>query len=569
MCGIAGIWGNGDIKAMTQILKHRGPDDEGYYEGSDIKLGIRRLSVIDLETGHQPIHNEDETVWVVFNGEIFNYIELRDELEKKGHRFYTKSDTEVIVHAYEEYGIDCLQKFIGMFAFAIWDTRKKNLFIARDRLGEKPLYYYWKNNLFLFASEIKSIVRQIDAEPDLDEDFWVFETAVNGKTLFRDIFELLPASYMIYDGQKLAIKKYWDIPNGFDTYHKESYYIEKLRWLIEDAVKLRLRSDVPVGVYLSGGIDSAAIACIAKPDKVFSCRYPYGEKYDEYHYAQLLADYIGAEHFVVQPTSQDFKEEFPKIIWHLDQPIATPSPISEFMLARLASKHVKVVLGGQGADEIFGGYVRYVIMLEEDRLSKVPILKNYIPLMKFFWSEDMFDDPEKRYFDMIKRAEPKSNSLINFYKECFRKGSTLIDRMGICDLNITFPSLITMNDRAAAAYGLENRTPFLDHRIVEFAFQLPPEFKVKDYQTKYVLRQAMRGIVPDEIINRQDKKGLAVPIYHWFNNDLKDWVNSLKSSLLKRGIRSPLTLNNRGEFDRRDYSSISLEIWYRIFIDRR
>ncbi len=569
MCGIAGIWGKkGGISEMTQILTHRGPDDVGYYGGSDIKLGIRRLSVIDLETGHQPIHNEDKTIWIVFNGEIFNYIELRRELQKNGHRFYTKTDTEVIIHAYEEYGIECLQEFIGMFAFAIWDSKKGILFIARDRLGEKPLYYYLKDNLFLFASEIKSILTQIDAEPDLDEDFWVFETAVNGKTLFKDVFELLPASYMIYDGKRLTIKRYWDINPWDGNSQKESYYVEKLRWLIEDAVKLRLRSDVPVGVYLSGGLDSAAIACIAKPDKVFSCRYAYGEKYDEHHYAQLVAGHIGAELFTVQPTPQDFQEEFPKVIWHLDQPIATPSPISEFILARTASKHVRVILGGQGADEIFGGYVRYVIMLEEDHLTKVPILKNYIPLMRFFWSEKMFDDPERRYFDMIKRSEPRSNTLVETYKKYFNKGTSLIDKMGLCDLYLTLPSLIAMNDRAAAAYGLENRTPFLDHRIVEFAFQLPQELKIKEYQTKYILRQAMRGIVPDEIVDRQDKKGLAVPIYHWFNNELKDWVCSLRNSLAKREIAPSMSENRRGEFDRTDYTCISLEIWHRIFFDK-
>lgn len=569
MCGIAGIWGKGDIQKMTQILTHRGPDDVGYYEGKNVKLGIRRLSVIDLETGHQPIHNEDKTIWVVFNGEIFNYLELRKQLEDRGHHFYTKTDTEVIVHAYEEYGVECLQEFIGMFAFAIWDQDKRRVFIARDRLGEKPFYYYWKNNIFLFASEIKSILTQVNVEPALDDDFWVFETALFNKTLFKDIYSLPPAFYLLFDGRQLRTEQYWDIPAETDQFHNESYYVEKLRWLMEDAVKLRLRSDVPVGVYLSGGLDSAIIACIAKPDKVFSCRYAYGDKYDEHHYAQIVAKHIGTEHFTVQPTPQDFRDEFPKIIWHLDQPIATPSPISEFILARTASQHVKVILGGQGSDEIFGGYVRYVIMLEEDRIAKVPILRNYKPLMRFFWSERMFDDPERRYFDLIKRKEPETEVVYEFYKKCFNKRSSLIDRMLWCDLQLSLPSLITMNDRAASAYSLENRTPFLDHRLVEFAFQLPPDLKVKEYQTKYILRKAMRGIVPDEIIDRKDKKGLAVPINRWFNNELKDWVNTLKYDLGKRCIQAPASINSRGEFDRSDYTNISLEIWHKIFFDKQ
>lgn len=568
MCGIAGIWGKGDIKKMTRVLTHRGPDDLGYYHGRDVKLGIRRLSVIDLETGHQPICNEDKSVWIVFNGEIFNYIELRKQLREKGHRFYTTTDTEVIVHAYEEYGVDCLQEFIGMFAFAIWDRKDRRLFIARDRLGEKPFYYYQKNSRFIFASEIKSIVTQINAEPDLDEDFWVFETAIENRTLFKDIYCLLPGHYMLYSGQQITTKQYWDIPPERDSYHKESYYVEKLRWLIKDAVKIRLRSDVPVGVFLSGGLDSAIIACIAKPEKVFSCRYAYGEKYDEHHYARIVAKHVGSKHITVQPTAKDFREEFPKVIWHIDQPIATPSPISEFILARTASQHVKVILGGQGADEIFGGYVRFLIMLEENRLAKEPILTNYIPLMRFFWSDKMFQDPERRYFDLIKRSEPKSDHIYEFYKKCFHKRSALIDRIGWCDMQLTLPSLITMNDRAAAAYGLENRTPFLDHRIVEFAFQLPQELKINKYQTKYILRRAMRGIVPDKIIDRKDKMGLAVPLNIWFNNELKDWVAQLKSDLAKRGIALPLNLK-RGEFDRSDYTCAGLEIWHNLFFDKQ
>lgn len=564
MCGIAGFWGKGDISDATEILYHRGPDDSGTEVLGPVSLGNRRLKVIDLKTGHQPMTNEDGRLTLVFNGMIFNYPELRRELERR-YQFRTRSDTEVILHAFEEWGAECLDRFIGMFAFALWDG--KELFLARDRMGEKPLYYTASRGpvRFAFASEIKSLLTLVDGVPDLGDDFGAFETAVGDATLFKDIRSLPPGCYLRYDGKRVRIKRYWEIPSFDGPYQKEAYYVEKLRWLLEDAVRLRLRSDVPVGVFLSGGLDSSIIACIARPDVVFSCRYPHGPRYDEFEHAQTVARHVKARQVVIQPTSADFKRDYPRILWHLDQPIATASSIGEFSLARAASEQVKVVLGGQGADECFGGYVRYLLMTAEEELGSREELRHYLPLARFFWHPEMFTDPARRYFQLIRRSERECPSSEQRVRDSFARHAHLVDRMGRADIELSLPSLITMNDRAAAAWGLENRTPFLDHRIVELAFQLPPELKIRGMEQKVILRKVARGLVPDSIIDRKDKKGLIVPIQIWLEKELKGWARSLVSSLRKRPLyrQIPKAGTSRGEFDRRLYSLLSLELWCR------
>ena len=560
MCGIAGFWGKGDITEATEMLFHRGPDASGTTTIGPVSLGNRRLRVIDLKSGHQPMTNENATIILVFNGMIFNYRELRNEL-KKTHLFKSQSDTEVIVHAYEEWGEKCLERFIGMYAFALWDG--KELFLARDRMGEKPLYYTTQSRgriRFAFASEIKSLLTMVDAVPDLEEDFWSFETSVGDRTLFKGINTLPPGCFLRFDGKKTRIKRYWEVPSCDGPYKNDDYYVEKLRWLLHDAVKLRLRSDVPVGVFLSGGLDSSIIACLAKPDTVFSCRYPYGPLFDEFEHAQTVARHVGAKHLVIQPTPADFRRDFPRIIWHLDQPIATASPIGEFSLARLASEHVKVVLGGQGADECFGGYVRNLLMTIEEGLGSHEALRHYLPLARFFWNPGMFQDYAHRYFQLIRRGSHESG--LDLVRAAFSKHSHLVDQMGRADIELSLPSLITMNDRAAAAWGLENRTPFLDHRIVEFAFQLPPELKIHEMQQKVILRKVARGLVPDSIIDRKDKKGLIVPIRPWMKKDLRPWANSLIKSLLGSSFSKliPEGDNLRGEFDGREYTLMSLHL---------
>ncbi len=571
MCGIAGIWGEeGDIRRMTRLLEHRGPDEEGFHESGPVSLGCRRLIVIDPHGGQQPIYNEDHSLAVVFNGLIFNYPELRQELETLGHRFRSAADTEVIVHAYEEWGEQCLQRFNGMFALALHDGRR--LWLARDRMGEKPLYYHLHGQRLVFASEIKSILAEVETQPEFSEEFLVFETPTGDRTLFRDIHVLEPGHTLSWDGRRLSISPYWSLPQGEHEVRSEDQYVEELRWLLEDAVRIRLRSDVPLGAFLSGGLDSSLITCLARPEVVFSCRFPHGETYDESRYAALVARHTGARHQVIEPGPEAFRAFYPRILHHLDQPAATASSIAEFSLAALASRHVKVVLGGQGADELFGGYVRYLLMLEEQRLGQCGELRNYHPLVRYFWREEMFEEPYRRYHHMIRRGDASDNSTLEKVERLFGNRRHLIDQMGACDISISLPPLITMNDRAASAFGLENRTPFLDHRIVEFAFRLPPEMKVRELTTKYILRRAARGIVPDAVIDRTDKLGLVVPIAAWFNNDLCSWVRQLDQAFGRRAVSGLLphtAVRSRGEFDRTLYSRISTELWLRQVIDHQ
>ncbi len=565
MCGIAGIYGAGDIESMARRLAHRGPDDEGLYRSGPVQLVVRRLAVIDLETGHQPLSNARGNLWIAFNGELFNYIELRCELEKRGHRFLTRSDTEVVVTAYEEWGAACLQRFIGMFAFAIWDGG--TLFLARDRLGEKPLFYARHRGSFLFASEIKALLVEVPAEPNLDERFPVLEAALEPETLFKGIYSLEPGHWLTYNGRELEVRAYWSLPEGPEDPRPQDELVEELRALVQDAVRLRLRSDVPVGLFLSGGLDSAMLGALAHPHEVFTCRLPYGPAFDEYEYARSVAAALGADLTTVTVTPRDFQQELPRIIWHLDQPIATASSAAEFALARAARDHVKVVLGGQGADEIFGGYVRYVLLTEERRLAEAELLHDYHPLARLLWGAGVFAEPAERYFQLLRRGSG-SAAVLQLVRQIFARRGALVDRMGAVDLALTFPSLILMNDRAAAAYGLENRSPYLDHRVVEFAFRLPPHAKINGLTTKAILRQAARGLVPNQIVDRQDKKGLGLPVRRWLAGELKSWADDLAGSLARRGIEITPG-HDREEFDRTLFTRVGLELWFRTFIDRR
>ncbi len=566
MCGIAGIyWGAREPKPdalgpMLENLVHRGPDEEGAFKDDRIHLGIRRLRVIDLETGSQPIFNEDGSVVVVYNGEIFNFSALRAELQKHGHVFKTKTDTEVLVHGYEQWGMEVVDRLNGQFAFALWDGSR--LLIARDRMGEKPLYYAMRDGRLIFASEIKAVLAQFSSAPVIDESFWVYDAPVMGRTLFDGIHELPAAHLMTYDGRDLQIRRYWDIPNGPVNEKSESELVDELRELLIDAVNIRMVADVPVGMFLSGGIDSAAIACIAKPEVAFSCHFPLGEKFDELKYAELAAKKIGARHVVVRPTHDNMRANLMRVIRCLDQPIATASTISEFMLAEAAQKSgIKVILGGQGADEIFAGYVRYLLMSIEDEIGRSPELKNYHSLARHFWTPTMFENPAARYFRLIYRATPvDERPYVKTVEELFSRHRELVDKMGYCDSRISLPSLLTMNDRACASYGLENRCPFLDHRIVEFAFRLPGGMKIQNRTTKSILRKALRGIVPDAILDRNDKKGLVVPFRRWLTGPLAPWADNLESQLASR-LQIPKG-SGRGEFDRAFYTRVCLELWF-------
>ena len=565
MCGIAGAYGPADIRAMTATLTHRGPDDEGFYESGPIHFGARRLSIIDLSTGHQPLCTASGSHWITYNGELFNYLEIRAELEREGFQFNTTSDTEVVATAYQAWGERCLDRFIGMYAFAIWDGRE--IFLARDRLGEKPLYYWHKGGRFLFASEIKALLVEVAPEADFDDRFPVLEAMLEPDTLFRNIRALEPGCSLRFDGEKVTVKRYWSIPEGPLDSRNPAELRDELRALLADAVKLRLRSDVPVGLFLSGGLDSSLLAAMARPAKTFTCHLPYGPAYDELSYAKIMGDALGCEMHIATVTPDDFRKNFPKVIWHLEQPIATTSSIAEFALSQLARQHVKVAIGGQGSDEAFGGYVRYALLAEEDRLARLPLFREYHPLAKLLWGQEMFGPPADRYFRLIRRGTG-SPAPLDEVRRIFERSGSLVDRMGAVDFRMTFPSLITMNDRASSAFGVENRTPFLDHRVVEFAFRLPQTLKIDGQRTKILLRDVARGLVPDAIVDRPEKRGLGVPVGRWLANELKPWADELSASLEKRGI-ALTPAENRGEFDRTLFTRVSLELWFRTFIDGR
>jgi len=573
MCGVCGIVrfdgtgvGPEDIQAMTGRLTHRGPDDEGTYLDGPVGLGHRRLAIIDLAHGQQPMANEDGRVWVVFNGMIYNYRALREELSRAGHRFATHCDTEILIHGYEEWGTGLLQRLNGMFAFAIWDGER--LFAARDRMGEKPLYYAVQDHVFYFASEIKSLLAHIKAAPHIPEDFLVFENTLSDDTLFAGIKRLLPAHSLIVRDGTLRVTRYWTPPDRPDDQITARAAVQELRDLVYDAIRLRLQAEVPVGMYLSGGLDSSIIACIARPSVVFTSYYDAPGKFDEREPARAVARHIGAEQICVTLQPEEVPPLFETILYHLDQPVSTSSTVSSFNLARHARKYFKVVLNGQGADELFGGYGRYILLHHEVELGKLPFFAQYAPMARRLWHPAMFGDPALRYLTLNQRVTPRTSRPAAVVRELFAAHSDVVAQMGYTDAAITLPDLITMDDRGCAHVGLESRSPFLDHRIVEFAFRLPARLKIREGGvTKWILREVAREFVPPEIVDRKDKMGMVSPIGGWLRRELRPWVGELVESLWRRQLDLPIEEPEDNEYDRRLHALISLELWFRIFHD--
>ena len=575
VCGICGILNldgapvrQDEIAAMSSVLAHRGPDDDGAYLDGPLGLGHRRLSIIDLAHGHQPMTNEDRTVWVVFNGMIYNYKPLAEALRRAGHTFATNCDTEVLVHAYEEWGIKMLERLNGQFAFAIWDG--KGLFIARDRMGEKPLYYAVATETFYFASEIKSLLPHVRPEPNIPPDFFVFENTLTDDTLFKGIKELQPAHYLVVTQRSdLTPRRYWSIPNEVDENLTEVEAVQQLRELVFDAVTTRLQADVPLGMYLSGGLDSSIIACIAKPDCVYTSYYAEPGKFDEREAARVVARHIKAEHVFVTLKPEDVPTLFEDIIYHLDQPISSSSTISSFNLARHARDVFKVVLNGQGADELFGGYGRYVLLHHEVELGRLPFFGQYTPMARRFWNSNMFGDPALRYLELNQRVSPRTSLPADTVRQLFSYHSDIVSKTGYTDTAITLQDLIKMDDRGCAHVGLESRSPFLDHRIVEFSFRLPARFKIRSGgATKWILREVAREFVPLEIVERRDKMGMVSPIGVWLRRELRSWSEPLVASLRTRGLDLPTEQPEENEYDRRLHALVSMELWFRRFIDR-
>lgn len=627
MCGIVGLIGHSDMEArkrMLNILSHRGPDGEGEWQSpsSPVWIGHKRLAIIDPERGAQPLPNEDETVWITFNGCVYNYLELAQTLRKRGHRFRTYADTEVIVHAYEEYGEECVQKFIGMFSFAIWDEKKKQLFCARDRIGVKPFYYYGGKGSFSFASEIKAILAAGYIKPAVcDEalrEYLVFQATLGEKTLFRDILKLPPGYLMIVNEQGKVVKmsQYWDLTFKADQYHTEEYFVDHLRLLLRDAVKIRLRSDVALGAHLSGGLDSSTVVCLAgdmnggsEPLMTFTGAFSEGEDFDETRYAHIVADETGARYMEIRPGARDFIGYLPKIIYYMDEPAAGPGVFPQHMVSKLASEHVKVVLGGQGGDEIFAGYARYLLgYLEEclkgaieetENTSKyaatlatiipnLPMLKQYMPMMRYLWEDGLFDTPEKRYFRLMDRSTGvreiynpdlfnDSDRIVSTFSRIFNgsDAASFLNRMLYFDLKVHLPALLHVEDRTSMAWGLESRVPLLDHRIAELIASIPPVTKFKGGQPKYLFRKAVKNIVPDEVLNRKDKKGFPVPLHLWQKSHLRDFIHDtlLSPRSRQRGIFDPKELERAIEheknFGRVIWGALCLELWFSIFFDQQ
>ena len=627
MCGIAGIVHLKldpverllpSLQAMNVLQKHRGPDGEGIWVHSQRYLGFahRRLSVIDLENGKQPMVDELGN-WVTFNGEIYNYRELREELGV--NLFRTHSDTEVLLHAYRKWGPDCLQHFRGMYAFALWDESQKSLFCARDPFGIKPLYFTVQGDLLYFASEAKALLPFVtDIETDLEglKDYLTFQFCLGGKTLFKDIRMVLPGHYLLVKNAKVEERRYWEVYYNLDFNHTEKYFEDKVRSLLEESVALHLRSDVPVGSYVSGGFDSSIVASLASKhldqDFVgFTGKFSLGKAYDESRYARDLASHRHFELYEAEITERDFVQHMQQIMYYLDFPVAGPGAFPQFMVSALAAQHRKVVLGGQGGDEIFGGYVRYLvayfeqcikaaiegtmysgnfIVTYESIIPNLTALRNYKPMLQQFWQEGLFEDLEQRYFRLVNRGSQHSDevnwSLLGPYSpfETFRSifvGSNVqkesyFDRMTHFDFKTLLPALLHVEDRMSMAHGLESRVPFLDQQLVELAATIPSNVKFKDGNMKHVLRSSMSSILPESISNRSDKMGFPVPLQEWVGNKgtVRDFVTDILGSQV--ALNRPLINNKKVlaslgqeiQFGRKLWGFLSLELWQRAFHDK-
>jgi asparagine synthase (glutamine-hydrolysing) len=625
MCGFVALFNKDGAPAdarllaeMAGTLAHRGPDGEGVLVEGPCGFAHRRLSVIDPEGGGQPMTIGPVTV--VHNGEIYNYIELRQELEREGRTFRTRSDTEVLAQAYLAYGPDCVRRFNGMFAFVLWDRSRDLLLAARDHFGIKPLYIREDGRRILFASEIKALLRHPDvpcrANLEAIHDYAVFQYVLNEATFFQDIRKICPAHYMRIDLRTSAVetRRYWEPDFRVDAAHTEEYFVETLRSLLEDAVKIQLRSDVPVGVTLSGGLDSSLVASLAARQvrgrlTAFTGAFREGPEFDETPYAAAAAAAVGADWDVIYPGPSDFVDLFPKLIYHMDEPMAGPGLFPQYMVARQAARQVKVLLGGQGSDEIFGGYARYVIAYLEQALKgaiyetndegehivslmsilpNLPSLRAYVPMLRGFWGEGVFEPMDRRYFRLIDRSggardlfSPDFNAALDDervfgrFQAVFDHPQTLsyYNKMVHYDLTASLPALLHVEDRMTSACSIESRVPLLDRRIVDLVAAIPPRMKFRGAEMKYILKRAIRDLVPPAVLARKDKMGFPVPFHLWTKNGMGDFARDvlMSSACRNRGLfradRIEALISGEEAFGRRLWGLMNVEMWFRTFID--
>lgn len=632
MCGIFGIVGLNreldthklNIPNSTDVLKHRGPDDYGHYLNSHVYLGHRRLSIIDLSTGKQPIFNENMTKVVIFNGEIYNFNDIRQELKIRGHQFNSKTDTEVIVHAYEEWGYKCLEKFRGMFAFALWDSEKRTLFLARDRLGIKPVFYAEHEGYFYFGSEIKSIIQYSYFPRNIDKNalaaYFSLSYIPAPLTIFDKIKKLLPGHYLEISKGSIKETKYWDIYFEPDRRKKKSYFIDGFLGLLEEAVQLRMISDVPVGAFLSGGIDSGTVVALmsrqsADPIRSFCMGFggEVGGYLDERRFARQVATRFGTIHkeYEVQPSVSNIMDD---IVSSFDEPFADHSTIPSYYLCELTRKDVTVALSGLGGDEVFGGYERYLGFkyssyyqilprLLRDKfikelIEKIPERANghytlnhlkrfvrsaslpedtryygFLTIMGKEGDADIFANPD----DYVESMDYCRQLILNYFNS--PNALEALDKVFYCDMKTYLPEdILALTDRISMRHSLEVRVPFLDHKLLEFCAKIPNEKKVGFKNKKAILKKAVKKLLPPEVIAHR-KQGFVGPMTYWLRTDLKKWAMDVlnEKNLNKHGLINPAFVNkiltehfNRFEIrDKIIWALINFQLWFDKYIDNK
>lgn len=603
MCGINGFnWSDQEaIAAMNKKIKHRGPDDDGYFVDGDMSLGNTRLAIIDLSPrGHQPMMNDDKTIVLVFNGEIYNFQDIRGELEKGGRKFRSGSDSEVIIRAYEAYGIECVKKFNGIFAFALWDKKKQQLFIARDHLGVKPLYYYWDGQKLIFSSEIKAmLLHQIPRRLNIDALNIYFRTLYVPAplTMFEGIKKLEPGSYLVYKNNQIEIKKYWE-PSDFSDI-SQADAMKEISRLVKDAVRLQLISDRPVGIFLSGGIDSSIVTGIAAEQvshtlKTFSVGYDFlPEKFNaDLELARQTSRHYGTDHHELIVTGKDCREHFENVIYHMDEPVANATEVATYLLSRLTKDHVPVVLGGDGGDELFGGYERYRYSQMISRFQKIsgglltPFLKN-VPYRFRSLSKFAIQPGADRLLAFMAQKEVDVNRILlhpdvditrRFYHEHYFSSPIGDPEKAFMWADVRswlVDESLLRSDKMSMAFGVEQRVPLLDYRLLELSLRIPTSYKIRRGDKKWILKQAMRKYIPPHVWG-QPKRGWFSPASHWMRTALKDMAFEVFSPKYNPELIPVFNFDGiRTMFDdhveRRAYhmnllwALLTFQIWYRRF----
>lgn len=626
MCGIAGFidyWGRGAdrvqrravLQEMCDVIRHRGPDDEGFLLKEGVALGMRRLSIIDLSGGAQPISGEDGSITIVFNGEIYNFHEVRKDLEERGHIFKTNSDTEAIVHAYEEFGNDCVHRLRGMFAFAIWDDKARELYIARDRVGKKPLYYtLTSDSTLVFGSELKSLLAHPGVKRDIDVEaidaYLTLGYIPDPLSIFRDVHKLPPGHYLRFCAGRVITQQYWDFVFQTTDQRQTGDYLDELKSLLDESVRLRLISDVPLGAFLSGGIDSSTIVALMarnmnQPVKTFSIGFN-EDSYNELRYARLTAAKLGTDHheFFVTPEICDVVDQ---LVWHFDEPFADPSAIPTYMVSKLAREHVKVVLSGDGGDELFAGYTHYVVQSKRQAFSALPKAfrkglihplsyrlphgawgRNYLhnislePIDRYLDSLSYFTELSRQslYTTDFQNSLPGTKEVARRFADYSARVQTKqpLDQLLYIDSKTYLPGdILTKVDRMSMATSLEVRVPLLDHKLIEFVTTIPSSLKLAGSETKHLLKQAAKDLIPPEILTRP-KQGFGVPLEEWINHQLRDQIRETlrEPRTRQRGyvrtdyVEVLLTEHEKGRRDHSQplWSLLMLELWHRQFMDR-